>query len=52
MDNNKLNSEINNDEDETKNGEFISSYFTWNTLDGQKGKAHKLENITKKRKKE
>ena len=52
MDNKNLNSKINNIDDETKNGEFISSFFVWNTLDGQKEKAHKLENATKKRKKE
>lgn len=39
-------------EDATKYGEFISSFFDWNTLEGQKRKAEKLENITdsKKRK--
>lgn len=39
-------------EDATKYGEFISSFFEWNTLEGQKRKADKLENITgsKKRK--
>ena len=38
-------------EDATKYGEFISSYFDWNTLEGQKEKAKKLEKITKKGKK-
>lgn len=33
-------------EDATKYGEFISSFFEWNTLEGQKRKAEKLENIT------
>ena len=33
-------------EDATKYGEFISSFFEWNTLSGQKRKAEKLENIT------
>lgn len=33
-------------EDATKYGEFISSFFEWNTLTGQKRKAEKLENIT------
>lgn len=33
-------------EDATKYGEFISSFFEWNTLAGQKRKAEKLENIT------
>ena len=33
-------------EDVTKYGEFISSYFNWNTLSKQKKKAERLENIT------
>ena len=33
-------------EDATKYGEFISSFFEWNTLTGQKRKTEKLENIT------
>lgn len=33
-------------EDVTKYGEFVSSFFDWNTLEGQKNKAEKLENIT------
>ena len=37
----------NNEEDTTKYGEFISSYFAWVTLPEQKSKAKKLENITK-----
>ena len=36
------------DEDTTKYGEFISSYFAWITLEKQKEEAEKLENITKK----
>lgn len=36
-------------EDATKYGEFISSYFDWNTLEKQKKKANKLEKITKKK---
>lgn len=35
-----------NDEDTTKYGEFISSYFAWKTLDEQKDIADKLANIT------
>ena len=35
-------------DDTTKYGEFISSYFTWLTLEGQKEKAKQLEKITKK----
>ena len=36
-------------EDATKYGEFISSYFDWNTLEEQKKKVNKLEKITKKK---
>ena len=36
------------EEDTTKYGEFISSYFAWLTLEGQKENAKKLENMTKK----
>lgn len=35
-------------EDSTKYGEFISSYFSWLTLDGQKEKAKEMNNMTKK----
>lgn len=39
-----------NDEDEiedaTKYGEFVSSYFAWLTLDGQKERADKLDKMT------
>lgn len=45
----KLKHNIKEREDATKYGEFISSYFTWLTLDEQKEKADKLENITKTR---
>ena len=38
------------EEDETKYGEFISSYFAWITLEGQKEIAKKLENIGKNQK--
>ena len=34
-------------EDETKYGEFISSFFYWIPLKEQKKKAKRLENITK-----
>ena len=37
-----------NDEDSTKYGEFISSYFAWKTLDEQKDISEKLADITKK----
>ena len=33
-------------EDVTKYGEFISGFFEWNTLEGQKRKAERLEKIT------
>lgn len=36
------------EEDFTKYGEFISSYFAWLGLEKQKKKADKLSNITKK----
>lgn len=36
------------EEDSTKYGEFISSFFGWKTLDKQKEIAKKLEDITKK----
>ena len=35
-------------EDSTKYGEFISSYFSWLTLDTQKKLAKRMENMTKK----
>ena len=38
-------------EDIAKYGEFVSSYFAWNTLEGQKKRARKLANISKKDKK-
>lgn len=37
-------------EDVTKYGEFISSYFAWTSLENQKEIVNKLENITKKKK--
>ncbi len=40
------------DEDKTKYGEFISSYFAWKTLEEQKKIARKLEDITKESDKE
>ena len=44
---NKINKELDEFEDSTKYGEFISSFFTWNTLEGQKERARKLEDMTK-----
>ena len=38
-------------EDATKYGEFVSSYFAWLTLEGQKERAKELDNITKKKSK-
>ena len=38
-------------EDATKYGEFVSSYFAWLTLEGQKERADELNNITKKKSK-
>lgn len=37
-----------NEEEKTKYGEFIPSYFAWLTLEKQKKIADKLSNITKK----
>lgn len=34
-------------EDITKYGEFVSSYFAWMTLEQQKEKAKKMENMTR-----
>ena len=36
------------EEDTTKYGEFISSYFSWLTLEEQKEIAKKLEKMTEK----
>ena len=37
-------------EDATKYGEFVSSYFAWLTLDGQRERAKQLDKMTKKEK--
>lgn len=48
-DNKKLKNNTNEQtEDTTKYGEFVSSYFAWMTLDKQKEKAKKMENMTDK----
>ena len=47
MNKNKDNN-IKEEEDSTKYGEFISSFFSWITLDKQKKKAKELEDMTKK----
>ena len=39
-------------EDVTKYGEFVSSYFAWLTLEKQKEKAKKMETITNQRNKQ
>jgi len=39
-------------EDTSKYGEFISSYFAWLNLEEQKKNVNKLENMTEKDKKE
>jgi len=38
-------------EDATKYGEFISSYFSWLTLNGQKQRAKDLDEMTRNDKK-
>lgn len=38
-------------EDITKYGEFVSSYFAWLTLDGQKERANQMSEMTKKQNK-
>ena len=37
------------EEDTTKYGEFVSSYFAWVSLPMQKERVEELENITKKK---
>ena len=37
------------DEDTTKYGEFVSSYFAWLTLEKQKDKASQMDRMTKRR---
>ena len=43
---NKTKEEIGKIEDSTKYGEFVSSYFAWLTLEGQKRRAKDMENMT------
>ena len=38
-------------QNETKYGEFVTSYFTWVPLSKQKENAEKLENVTKNKEK-
>lgn len=37
-------------EDATKYGEFVSSYFAWLTLDGQKERAKEMQEMGNKKK--
>lgn len=39
---------IEEEEDVTKYGEFVSSYFAWLTLERQKKQTRKMENMTNK----
>lgn len=46
----KIKHHIQEVEDATKYGEFVSSYFAWLTLDRQKEKAGQMEEMTKGKK--
>ena len=48
-DNNKNRYTINEIEDATKYGEFVSSYFAWLTLERQKQKANDMDEMTKRK---
>ena len=41
---------IEDQDDVTKYGEFVSSYFAWITLEGQKKRAKDMQNMTDKSK--
>ena len=43
--------DIEEGEDATKYGEFVTSYFAWVPMSKQKENVKRLENITKKREK-
>ena len=43
--------EMEEGEDATKYGEFVTSYFAWVPMSKQKENVKRLENITKKREK-
>ena len=43
----KENGNLEQDEDVTKYGEFVSSYFAWMSLEEQKDRVNKMENMTK-----
>ena len=48
MENKKeYNEEIGEIEDATKYGEFVSSYFAWMTLEGQKKRVDELDKMTR-----
>ena len=51
MDKNNIIDDLDEEEDSTKYGEFVTSYFAWVPLSKQKENVKKLENITKKREK-
>ena len=46
-----INEDIEEGEDATKYGEYITQYFEWIPITKQKEKVEKLENITKKKEK-
>lgn len=46
-DNKKNRYNVNETEDTTKYGEFISSYFAWISLERQKKQAKQMEEMTK-----
>lgn len=50
MDKNNIIDDLDEGEDSTKYGEFVTSYFAWVPLSKQKENVKKLENITKKKK--
>ena len=47
----KENKGISEDENVTKYGEFVSSYFAWVSLPMQKERVEELENMTKNKEK-
>ena len=49
-DKNEKNNSCEQIENSTKYGEFIFSYFGWITIDEQKKRAEKMENMTDKNK--
>lgn len=51
MDKNNIIDDLDEEEDSTKYGEFVTSYFAWVPLSKQKENVKKLENITKKKEK-